>query len=306
MSTPSPDTTLAQLPETIDFFCNTCSIPLSVPTHSAGISGPCPSCGQTVTAPTPTFSDWKEVAFNPAPFPASPPGPKLDTQSPIPVGVTPSNVPLRTLPIAGQGLVTRDPTALIARRIMIAAAACVAVASPLMYYVKSQSVRSPAFAASTSPVIGMADGRPAGIISESTRAQADVFRSMIENINPGLCTTQDFAQAEAALEKANANTPEEKERLYRLILFKNLAQRPAADPAAPSAAKEREVESTAIPAMVHYFRTLAEKTQPGVFTEADFKDAESAMRAAPTREPGALGRIFAEFLTKKAAPSIGH
>ena len=40
-------------PDMLQFQCGFCHTILTVPAQMAGVSGPCPSCGQTVTSPTP-------------------------------------------------------------------------------------------------------------------------------------------------------------------------------------------------------------------------------------------------------------
>jgi|GEM_PF-682549 len=52
-------------PDVIQFQCSACQTVLTVPAHMAGVSGPCPMCGQTVTSPraAPTFGQ----GFAPAP-----------------------------------------------------------------------------------------------------------------------------------------------------------------------------------------------------------------------------------------------
>lgn len=44
--------TLQPEPEVLSFSCRHCHADLNVPAAMAGVSGPCPSCGQTITAPT--------------------------------------------------------------------------------------------------------------------------------------------------------------------------------------------------------------------------------------------------------------
>ncbi len=43
-------------PDIIQFQCSACQSVLTVPVHLAGVSGPCPTCGQTVTSPAATPS----------------------------------------------------------------------------------------------------------------------------------------------------------------------------------------------------------------------------------------------------------
>lgn len=62
----------------IRFSCPTCGTQLDVPASLAGISGPCPSCQSTITAPSappqePTFSQPSAPAPTPAPAPAPAP-----------------------------------------------------------------------------------------------------------------------------------------------------------------------------------------------------------------------------------------
>ena len=39
--------------DTIDFLCSSCSCKLQVPAAMAGVSGPCPNCNSSITAPLP-------------------------------------------------------------------------------------------------------------------------------------------------------------------------------------------------------------------------------------------------------------
>ena len=72
----------------LQFQCGFCHTILTVPAQMAGVSGPCPSCGQTVTSPTPApaappMQQWSPppvAAPAPAPPPAWPPAP---LQSPM-------------------------------------------------------------------------------------------------------------------------------------------------------------------------------------------------------------------------------
>jgi len=72
----------------LQFQCGFCHTILTVPAQMAGVSGPCPSCGQTVTSPTPApaappVQQWSPppvVAQSPATPPAWPPAPP---QSPV-------------------------------------------------------------------------------------------------------------------------------------------------------------------------------------------------------------------------------
>lgn len=64
-------------PDTIQFQCGFCRTVLTVPIQMAGVTGPCPSCGQTVTSPTPERlpptaqpPQWNQ---QPAPEPAAAP-----------------------------------------------------------------------------------------------------------------------------------------------------------------------------------------------------------------------------------------
>ena len=70
-------------PDMLQFQCGFCHTILTVPAQMAGVSGPCPSCGQTVTSPTPApavppVQQWSPpplAAQAPAPAPARPPAP---------------------------------------------------------------------------------------------------------------------------------------------------------------------------------------------------------------------------------------
>lgn len=42
-----------QIMETLHFACRCCSMQLTVPVQLAGVSGPCPGCGETIVAPQP-------------------------------------------------------------------------------------------------------------------------------------------------------------------------------------------------------------------------------------------------------------
>lgn len=47
-------------PDIIHFQCSACQNTLTVPVHLAGISGPCPTCGQTITSPAAMPSDSRQ------------------------------------------------------------------------------------------------------------------------------------------------------------------------------------------------------------------------------------------------------
>lgn len=68
-------------PDTIQFQCGFCHTNLTVPAQMAGVTGPCPSCGQTVTSPAPAdvpVTHWTPAAQPPAPaWPPSPPSPMM-------------------------------------------------------------------------------------------------------------------------------------------------------------------------------------------------------------------------------------
>lgn len=64
-------------PDTIQFQCGFCRTTLTVPAQMAGVSGPCPSCGQTVTSPSAApapVPQWTPPAAA-APQPSWPPAP---------------------------------------------------------------------------------------------------------------------------------------------------------------------------------------------------------------------------------------
>lgn len=62
--------------DTITFSCNHCGSSLTVPASLAGVSGPCPVCGQTITSP-----QMAPVPVAPAPMPPAP----LPAPIPVPV-----------------------------------------------------------------------------------------------------------------------------------------------------------------------------------------------------------------------------
>lgn len=62
-------------PDTIQFQCGYCRTVLTVPAQMAGVTGPCPSCGQTVTSPVPTPAAAPGPQWSPAPMPAPMPAP---------------------------------------------------------------------------------------------------------------------------------------------------------------------------------------------------------------------------------------
>ena len=62
--------------QTITFTCPSCSAGLTVPANLAGVTGPCPTCGNSITAPQPQAEPEDElVPFDtpPPPAPAPPP-----------------------------------------------------------------------------------------------------------------------------------------------------------------------------------------------------------------------------------------
>lgn len=67
-----------QMMETLHFACRCCSMQLTVPVQLAGVSGPCPGCGETIVAPRP-LADWDASGF--AEMAAAAPPPR-ETPSP--------------------------------------------------------------------------------------------------------------------------------------------------------------------------------------------------------------------------------
>ena len=70
----------------IQFSCGTCQTVLTVPVHMAGVTGPCPKCGATVTSPSappppspPADSFSVPCIPEPAPLPAPLPPPRAAT-----------------------------------------------------------------------------------------------------------------------------------------------------------------------------------------------------------------------------------
>ena len=66
--------------DVIQFHCSACQALLTVPSSMAGVSGPCPTCGQTVTSPSPrpvsAFTSQPQAAA-PAPAPSHPAFPPI-------------------------------------------------------------------------------------------------------------------------------------------------------------------------------------------------------------------------------------
>lgn len=61
-------------PETLSFGCPHCNLRLTVPSALAGVTGPCPGCRQSITAPPlPEPPSVSPVAAGPAPLPDPPP-----------------------------------------------------------------------------------------------------------------------------------------------------------------------------------------------------------------------------------------
>lgn len=81
-------------PQVIQFQCNACHATLTVPAHLAGVTGPCPHCGNQITSPT--------VAAQPvaAPSFAAPPQPAPEQHS-LP-GQIPSHIHIPTPPAPEQ------------------------------------------------------------------------------------------------------------------------------------------------------------------------------------------------------------
>jgi hypothetical protein len=79
-------------PDMIQFQCGFCRTTLTVPVQMAGVTGPCPSCGQTITspmsapaeAPVPQWSPAPVAAQAPAPAPAWPPAPQHSMMGEMP------------------------------------------------------------------------------------------------------------------------------------------------------------------------------------------------------------------------------
>jgi hypothetical protein len=68
-------------PQVIQFNCPTCQAPLTVPIQLAGVTGPCPKCGNSITSPAAPTPPPVTPAFPTAvPVPQAPP----DIQTPAP------------------------------------------------------------------------------------------------------------------------------------------------------------------------------------------------------------------------------
>lgn len=68
-------------PQVIQFHCPSCNAPLTVPIHLAGVTGPCPKCGSSITSPAAPGPSPVPVP-TPAPAPAPPPSP---VPAPLPI-----------------------------------------------------------------------------------------------------------------------------------------------------------------------------------------------------------------------------
>jgi len=64
----------APVADLIHFACGGCGMPLSVPMHMAGVSGPCPQCGEVLMAPATPLIEWRNIAsqHRAAPLAAAP------------------------------------------------------------------------------------------------------------------------------------------------------------------------------------------------------------------------------------------
>ena len=74
--------------DTIDFLCSSCSCKLQVPAAMAGVSGPCPNCNSSITAPLPA------AAPTPAPTISAAPSAEIGT---LPPKRLPEHIPATTI-----------------------------------------------------------------------------------------------------------------------------------------------------------------------------------------------------------------
>ena len=88
-------------PETLSFSCPHCSTRLTVPASLAGVTGPCPSCRKSITAPTPVPSEVPQPQAPPLPVEAVAPEPVPVAAGPVaepePVAVQPE-LPIQPAP----------------------------------------------------------------------------------------------------------------------------------------------------------------------------------------------------------------
>lgn len=75
--------------QVIQFQCQACQALLTVPAHLAGVTGPCPKCGQTITSPAAPAPVAAVPAIPTAPLPASPPAAAPQTAPPAPAAAWP-------------------------------------------------------------------------------------------------------------------------------------------------------------------------------------------------------------------------
>lgn len=90
-------------PDTLQFQCGFCRTTLTVPAQMAGVSGPCPSCGQTVTSPAAMqTAQWPQAPAVPQPPPAWPASPPAGLASSLGIpaaastGLPPKRLPGQT------------------------------------------------------------------------------------------------------------------------------------------------------------------------------------------------------------------
>ncbi len=63
MSSSFEETRPDQMMETLHFACRKCAMQLTVPMQLAGVSGPCPGCGETIAAPAQPLPEWRSHSF---------------------------------------------------------------------------------------------------------------------------------------------------------------------------------------------------------------------------------------------------
>ena len=190
--------------ELIHFFCPTCGIRLSVPKHLAGVTGPCPSCGNAIQAP---FQDLRSYP------PAPPPKPPSDAASRQAVKPEPRALPnrpagidipaLRSIAQAedGRRSVTHRPrnssrTADLLRRILMAVVflmATGAIVYGILTFLKQEpsDSQAPPSIRQKTPKSGDAPAKASG---EMTIDDSPSLADGLEPLSP-------WQDAEAALEK---------------------------------------------------------------------------------------------------------
>ena len=213
-------------------------MPLSVPAELAGVTGPCPRCGEVIVAPSMPEAVWPqqmkypELAMFERPAPAS--VPKL-TLPPLPSARSGGMSTMRLLfrnqhlrlavltallvaPVAYYG--TTNPSLLTLHPVALQTHP----AGELHTMVSIASHGEEPVSITMAPRFASASHPPAfELAGDAIHRQAELARRAIEAASPGVCTKADFAEAEEAMRQAAGDDPARMQQVYADIIAKKVA-----------------------------------------------------------------------------------